>query len=61
MLGVFPVVLPAVPPGGGKNTNSRLLRFFDRSVPLFRWLMLTPMRQYRIFVSRIYPLKPKHS
>ena len=27
-----------------KNTNSRFLRFFVRSVPLFRSLMLTPMR-----------------
>ena len=26
-----------------KNTNSRFLRFFVRSVPLFRSLMLTPM------------------
>ena len=31
------------PPGGGKNTNSRFSRFFVRSVPLFRSLMLTPM------------------
>ena len=27
----------------GKNTNSRFLRFFVRSVPLFRSLVLTPM------------------
>ena len=27
----------------GKHTNSRFLRFFVRSVPLFSWLMLTPM------------------
>ena len=27
----------------GKNTNSRFLRFFVRSVPLFHSLMLTPM------------------
>ena len=26
-----------------KNTNARFLRFFVRSVPLFRSLMLTPM------------------
>ena len=30
----------------GGNTNSRSLRFFGRSVPLFRSLMLTPMRSY---------------
>ena len=35
--------VPVAPPGGGKNTNSRFLRFFVRSVPLFRSLMLTPM------------------
>ena len=29
------------PPGGGKNTNYRFSRFFVRSVPLFRSLMLT--------------------
>ena len=28
-----------------KNTNSRFLRFFVRSVPLFRSLRLTPMRR----------------
>ena len=26
-----------------KHTSSRFLRFFVRSVPFFRWLMLTPM------------------
>ena len=31
------------PPGGVKSTNSRFLRFFVRSVPLFCSLMLTPM------------------
>ena len=31
------------PPGGGKNTNYRFSRFFVRSVPLFRSLMLTAM------------------
>ena len=31
----------------GENTNSRFLRFFARSVPLFRSLMLTPMQFYR--------------
>ena len=35
--------VPVVPPGGWKNTNSSFLRFFVRSVPLFRSLMLTPM------------------
>ena len=40
---VLPVVLHGVPPGGEKNTNSLFLRFFVRSVPLFRWLRLTPM------------------
>ena len=35
--------VPVAPPGGGKNTNSRFLCFFVRSVPLFRSLMLTPM------------------
>ena len=34
---------PVAPLGGGKNTNSSFLRFFVRSVPLFRSLMLTPM------------------
>ena len=33
---VLPVVLQGAPPGGEKNTNSRFLRFFVRSVPLFR-------------------------
>ena len=36
--------VPVAPPGGGKNTNYRFSRFFVRSVPLFRSLMLTPMR-----------------
>ena len=31
------------PPGGEKITDSRFLRFFVLSVPLFRSLMLTPM------------------
>ena len=35
--------VPVAPPGGGKNTNYRFSRFFVRSVPLFRSLMLTPM------------------
>ena len=35
--------VPFAPPGGGKNTNYRFSRFFVRSVPLFRPLMLTPM------------------
>ena len=35
--------VPVVPPGGGQNTNYRLSRFFVRSIPLFRSLMLTPM------------------
>ena len=33
-------IAPVAPPGGGGNSNSR---FFIRSVPLFRSLMLTPM------------------
>ena len=37
------IKVPVVPPGGGKNTNSRFLRFFVRSVPRFRSVMLTPM------------------
>ena len=38
------------PPGGGKkHTNSRFLRFFVRSVPLFRSLMLTPMYLTTLF------------
>ena len=44
---VLPVVLSVAPPGGEKNTNSRFLRFFVRSVPLFRSLMLTPMDSSR--------------
>ena len=36
------------PPGGGKNTNYRFSRFFVRSVPLFRPLMLTPMHLFII-------------
>ena len=40
--------VPVAPPGGReKNTNSRFLRFFARSVPLFRALTLTPM-QYKL-------------
>ena len=35
--------VPVAPSGGGKNTNYRFSRIFDRSVPLFRSLMLTPM------------------
>ena len=35
--------LSVVLPSGEKNTNSRFLRFFVPSVPLFRSLMLTPM------------------
>ena len=38
--------VPVAPPGGRKNTNYRFSRFFVRSVPLFRSLMLTPMSQY---------------
>ena len=36
--------VPVAPPGGGKNTNYCFSRFFVRAVPLFRSLMLTPMR-----------------
>ena len=36
--------VPVAPPGGGKNTNYRFSRFFVRSVPLFRSLVLTPMQ-----------------
>ena len=43
---VLPVVLQGAPPGGEKNTNYRCLRFFVRSVPLFRSLRLTHMTQY---------------
>ena len=40
---VLPVVLPAAPPGGEKKILTPVfLRFFVRSVPLFRSLMLTP-------------------
>ena len=35
--------VPIAPPGSGKNTNYRFSRFFVRSVPLFRSLMLTAM------------------
>ena len=35
--------VPVAPPGSGKNTNYRFSRFFVRTVPLFRSLMLTPM------------------
>ena len=35
--------VPVASPGGGKNTNSRFLRFSVCSVPLFHSLMLTPM------------------
>ena len=35
--------LPVAPLVAEKNTNSRFSRFFVRSVPLFRSLMLTPM------------------
>ena len=35
--------VPVTPPGDVKSTNSRFLRFFVRSVPLFCLLMLTPM------------------
>ena len=35
--------VPFAPPCGGKNINYRFSRFFVRSVPLFRSLMLTPM------------------
>ena len=35
--------VPVAPPGGTHITNSSFLRFFIRSVPLFRSLMLTPM------------------
>ena len=35
--------VPIAPLGGGNNTNYRFSRFFVRSVPLFRSLMLTPI------------------
>ena len=35
--------VPFAPPGVGENTKSRFLRYFVRSVPVFRYLMLTPM------------------
>ena len=43
--------VPVAPPGGEKNTNSSFLRFFVRSVPLFRSLMLTPMHMH--FVGQV--------
>ena len=36
--------VPVAHPGGEKNTNYRFSRFFVRAVPLFRSLMLTPMK-----------------
>ena len=40
---IWCITVPVAPHGGGKNTNYRFSRFFVRSVPLFRSLMLTPM------------------
>ena len=34
--------VPVAPPGGGKILTTAFSRFFVRSVPLFRSLMLTP-------------------
>ena len=48
--------VPVAPPGGGKNTNYRFSRFFVRSVPLFRSLMLTAM--LLIFDFWKPPLRP---
>ena len=39
----FPLFYQLRPLAARKNTNSRFLRFFVRSVPLFRSLVLTPM------------------
>ena len=50
--GVCPTTVPVAPPGGGKNTNYRFSRFFVRSVPLFRSLMLTPMLFRKIRSNR---------
>ena len=43
--------VPVALPGGGNNTNYRFSRFFVRSVPLFRSLMLTPMLFVKLFVG----------
>ena len=55
--------VPITPPGGGENTNSRFLRFFVRSVPFFRSLMLTPMKAFadRPIHQTIIAASPSHA
>ena len=48
--------VPVAPPGGEKNTNYRFSRFFVRSVPLFRPLMLTPMPTHSLSQSLAIPV-----
>ena len=51
---IWCATVPVAPPGGGKNTNYRFSRFFVRSVPLFRSLMLTPMRVARCKNKQVF-------
>ena len=65
---VLPVASHGAPPGGDKNSNSRFLRFFVRSVPLSRSLRLTPMHDtgcdgtgHQIAAPIVYAVCTRHS